>query len=65
MTFLCESLSSLSGNPMHMIQERRVPPLDYEKSGKKWIHTKPFLAWWLGLRSSQVHHPNELDSIDL
>lgn len=50
---------------MHMIQERRVPPLDYEKSGKKWIHMKPFLAWWLGLRSSQVHHPNELDSIDL
>jgi hypothetical protein len=25
---------------MHMIQERRVPPLDYEKSGKKWIHMK-------------------------
>lgn len=55
-TFLRESLSSLPGNPMHMIQERRVPPLDYEKSGKKWIHMKPRLVAWainiLGLPST-------------
>lgn len=56
MTVLREYLSSLPGNPMHMIQEIRVPPLDYEKSGKKWIHMKPFLAWWLGLRSSQAKY---------
>lgn len=35
MTVLRESLSFLPGNLMHMKKEIRVPPLDYEKSGKK------------------------------
>nr|YP_009380671.1 hypothetical protein AEK19_MT0279 [Utricularia reniformis]ART30555.1 hypothetical protein AEK19_MT0279 [Utricularia reniformis] len=47
LTVLREYLSSLPGNPMHMIQERRVPPLETEisrvaRSGSIcYVHSSP------------------------